>query len=133
MLRLASLLAALAVILGAMGAHGHVADVLTAHGQIDNWKTASHYHLIHAVALAALAGLAGKAGRWAIVGWWAMLGGVCLFSGSLYVLAWTGIKWLGAITPVGGLGLIVGWVLTSFSAPSAAGGSIQSRGDKHAP
>ncbi len=114
MLPLASILAALAVILGAMGAHGHVADVLTANGMIENWKTASHYHLIHAVALVALAVAAGSPGRWARIGWWAMFGGVCVFSGSLYVLAWTGIKWLGAITPIGGLGLIVGWVLTAY-------------------
>lgn len=113
MLRLASLLAAIAVILGAMGAHGHVADMLASHGMLENWKTASHYHLVHAVALVALALAGGHPGRWAKLGWWLMFSGVCIFSGSLYVLAYTGIKWLGAITPIGGLGMILGWMLTA--------------------
>jgi uncharacterized membrane protein YgdD (TMEM256/DUF423 family) len=47
-------------------------------------------------------------------GWWAMFCGTAIFSGTLYVLAVTGIKWLGAITPIGGVAMIAGWLLVAF-------------------
>jgi uncharacterized membrane protein YgdD (TMEM256/DUF423 family) len=74
------------------------------------------YHLPHAVVLLLLALLSDPSAgamRWA---WRMILAGILLFSGSLYVLAFTGVKWLGAITPVGGLSLMIGWLLTGFSA-----------------
>lgn len=106
--RLAGIFGALAVGLGAFGAHGLKA-VLAAHDTTAIWQTASHYHLIHAGVLLAL-GLA-KVSR---CGWWAMLCGTTIFSGTLYVLAVTGIKWLGAITPIGGVAMIAGWLLVAF-------------------
>ncbi len=103
--RVAAFSGALAVGLGAFGAHG-LASILAENDTAEIWKTASSYHLIHTVVLLILAGRAGVA-RGA---WWALVGGMTVFSGTLYVLAVTGIKWLGAITPIGGTALIVGWV-----------------------
>jgi uncharacterized membrane protein YgdD (TMEM256/DUF423 family) len=110
-IRLAALLGFLGVGLGAFGAHG-LAEVLKSHDTVEIWKTASHYHLVHAVMLLLLAfvGGTGSAGRYA---WWTMLGGVLIFSGTLYLLAVSGIRWLGAITPIGGLLLMIGWLLTA--------------------
>jgi uncharacterized membrane protein YgdD (TMEM256/DUF423 family) len=105
--RLAAVFGALAVVLGAFGAHG-LKTVLAANATLDVWQTASHYHLIHAAVLLAL-GLAG-ASR---LGWNAMLAGTTIFSGTLYVLAVTGVKWLGAITPIGGVFMIAGWLLVA--------------------
>jgi len=104
---IAGVFGALAVILGAFGAHGLKA-VLATHGTLDVWQTASHYHLIHAAVLLMLA-LTG-ASRW---GWNSMLVGTTIFSGTLYVLAVTGVKWLGAITPIGGVFMIAGWLLVA--------------------
>lgn len=97
-----AILGALGVALGAFGAHG-LREAVTAE-RLEVFETAVRYHLIHAVALV-LAGIAGapRAG-------WAFLVGVLLFSGSLYLLVLTGTRWLGAVTPVGGLFFILGWV-----------------------
>lgn len=103
----AALLGALAVMLGAFGAHGLKAT-LAMHETAAIWETAAHYHLIHAAVLLIL-GLVGVS-QW---GWRLMATGTLIFSGTLYVLAVTGIKWLGAITPLGGACLIVGWVLVA--------------------
>lgn len=105
-LRLAAALGLLGVALGAFGAHA-LKPTLAAFGTADIWQTAVFYHLVHAVALLALA-LAGRADRW-MTGLWTV--GVVIFSGTLYVLATSGIKWLGAITPIGGTLLIIGWLL----------------------
>jgi uncharacterized membrane protein YgdD (TMEM256/DUF423 family) len=109
--RIAAVLGALAVVLGAMGAHGRVHDLLVETKALEHWQTATHYHLVHAVALLTL-GLAG----WCQWGWRLMALGTGLFSGSLYVLAITGEKWLGRVTPIGGLCLIVGWLLVAARA-----------------
>jgi len=101
----------LAVALGAFGAHG-LQRVLVedAEKRLQWWQTASHYHLVHALALG-LAGylIARSSGSAATVAVWAFSAGITLFSGSLYVMTLTGIRALGAITPIGGLGLLVGW------------------------
>ncbi len=104
--RLAAVLGLTGVALGAFGAHG-LADLLEANGRVEVWKTAAFHQLVHAVALLALAA-AGRADRW-VAGLW--VGGVVIFSGSLYALAMTNVGWLGAITPIGGVGLIAGWVV----------------------
>lgn len=108
--RVAALLGFLAILLGAMGAHGKVHDMLLARGELAHWQTAVEYHLPHAVLailLALVIGNGGKGARWA---WGFVVAGVLLFSGSLYVLAWTGHKWLGAVTPFGGVSLMLGWL-----------------------
>ena len=110
--KLAALLGFLGVALGAFGAHG-LEGALTAHGTVEIWKTASHYHLIHAVVLLVLALFSGVDAP-ARYSWWSFMLGVLVFSGSLYVLAVTGMKWLGAVTPIGGLLLLIGWLLTAL-------------------
>ena len=107
---IAALSAALAVALGAFGAPALKArlppDLLAV------WTTASHYHLVHAVALVALASGRRDPGR----SWSVLLAGIVLFAGSLYALALSGIRGLGAITPIGGVLLVAGWILLSREA-----------------
>jgi len=106
---------ALGVALGAFGAHGLKSRVDAA--GIAIWETAARYHVIHALALLATA--------WACDRWpgttangagWLFLAGTVLFSGSLYALTLTGVRALGAITPVGGVCFIAGWVLLALAA-----------------
>lgn len=98
-------LGGLAVMAGAFGAHA-LAEHLDSRS-LEIWDLASRYQLVHAVLIVGL-GLAGLKGGGRPAGW-LFIGGVVIFSGSLYVLALSGIKWLGAITPIGGLSLIAGW------------------------
>ena len=69
------------------------------------WNKAVLYHFVHAIALLVLA-LYGTINRGA---WWLLLVGILLFSGSLYVMALTNMRWLGSVTPLGGLCLLAGW------------------------
>lgn len=104
-LRIAALLGALAVALGAFGAHG-LKDLLARNGTAAIWEKAVFYHFIHAIMLFILAGRPSfQPGPW-----FSFLAGIVLFSGSLYLLAATNLRWLGAITPFGGLSFILGWV-----------------------
>jgi uncharacterized membrane protein YgdD (TMEM256/DUF423 family) len=102
--RIAAALCFLAVALGAFGAHA-LRSMLESHGMLHVWNKAVLYHFIHAIALFALA-LFGTANRGA---WWLLFAGIFLFSGSLYVMALTNLRWLGAITPLGGLCFLAGW------------------------
>ena len=112
MIRLAGALGFLGVALGAFGAHG-LRDRL-APGMLDVYKTGVLYHLLHAVALLAVALAAEKVARpRAVAALWAA--GVVIFSGSLYALAITGVGALGAITPIGGLLLMAGWVTLALN------------------
>jgi len=118
----AGLLGFLGVALGAFGAHALKATLL-ANGQLDSWKTAVFYQLIHSVALLALASWrdspAGRSAR--VAACWVV--GTVLFSGSLYWLALGGpITLLWPVTPLGGLALLAGWgllVLTAWKRPGA--------------
>lgn len=110
--RVAAVLCFLAVALGAFGAHG-LRSTLESHGMLDVWNKAVFYHFIHAVALAALA-LYGAVNRGA---WWLLFVGIVLFSGSLYLLALTNLRWLGLVTPVGGLCFLAGWAWLVFAPP----------------
>jgi len=99
--RCAAVAGFLGVALGAFGAH-LLKPSLVAYETLPIWQTAVLYHLVHAVAALWC--------RNATVVWlW--LAGIVVFSGSLYVLAMTNIKWLGAITPIGGLLFLAGWAL----------------------
>lgn len=94
----------LAVALGAFGAHG-LKEILARHEATATWHTAVLYHLVHAVVLMVLAlGVPFRRGPWLCV-----LAGVVLFSGSLYGLALTGMRWLGPVTPLGGVCFLAGW------------------------
>jgi uncharacterized membrane protein YgdD (TMEM256/DUF423 family) len=120
----------LAVALGAFGAHGlksRLSDVPDVARRLAWWETAAHYHLTHAVALAVLALAAERVARhWLGRAGVAMLGGIVLFSGSLYLMALTGVTALGAVTPIGGLGFLAGWASFGVGAlrrPPAASSS----------
>lgn len=111
-------LAGLAVAAGAFGAHGLKA-ALTAAGQAENWETACRYAMYHALALVAvglLAEIRSPAPAGLVAAAWCFLVGTLIFSGCLAVLALTGIKFLGAIVPIGGVLLIVGWTLFALAA-----------------
>lgn len=108
----AALLGASGVGLGAFGAHALRAELL-ANGMTNAWETAVRYHLLHAVALLALAVWLRQANggtRAARAAGWAWLIGVVVFSGSLYGLALGGPRWLGPVTPLGGIALLAGWL-----------------------
>ena len=114
LLVLGALNGALAVILGAFGAHGLKARV--DESMLATWATASEYHFYHALALL-LAGLLAKTYGVSnlVTAGWVMFAGMLVFSGSLYILVLTGQKWLGAITPLGGTALIIGWLMLAWS------------------
>ncbi|HEX2747614.1 MAG TPA: DUF423 domain-containing protein [Verrucomicrobiales bacterium] len=105
--RIAAAFAMLGVAYGAFGAHGLKAQLESVVNGVETWKTAVLYHLIHAVAMYVVAVTNGSLKAWWLVGL-----GILLFSGSLYTLAlWPGMKWLGPVTPVGGVLMIGGWAL----------------------
>jgi uncharacterized membrane protein YgdD (TMEM256/DUF423 family) len=114
-LLLAALAGALAVMLGAFGAHALRAklgpDLLAI------WNTAVQYHFWHALALLAIALVAVHLPDAAALRWagWLMLAGMVLFSGSLYALALSGVRGLGAITPFGGVAFILGWLALAWA------------------
>lgn len=105
----------LTVALGAFGAHG-------LRGKLDEYyysvfQTGVQYHMMHAIGLI----LIGILAQWLSpatmnTAGWIMLGGIILFSGSLYVLSVTGMKWLGAITPIGGVLFLVAWAFVAYAA-----------------
>jgi len=113
LLRLAAFLGFSGVALGAFGAHGLRDRVSPA--MLEVYRTGVLYHLIHALAVLGLARGAGRVRRAAVVAG-LFAGGVALFSGSLYLLALTGVSALGAVTPIGGLAFLAGWALLFFSA-----------------
>lgn len=100
---------ALAVMLGAFGAHGLKSRV--DESLLQTWSTASEYHFYHALALLLTGVLARQLGGSGIVtAGWILFAGMTIFSGSLYLLVLTGQRWLGAVTPIGGTALILGWL-----------------------
>ena len=108
----AGLFGATGVALGALGVHALEAS-LTERGMMHAWDTAARYQLFHAMALLGVAawqrsasGAAASRAAWAARCWSA---GIVLFSGSLYGIAAGGPRWLGPITPLGGVALIAGW------------------------
>jgi len=113
-IKTASILLAAAVAIGAFGAHGLKSELSEEMMQI--YKTGVEYHFYHALGLL-LTGVLSLSIQSKLLKWSAIFlaTGIVLFSGSLYVLAITGIKWLGAVTPLGGLCFIAGWVLLFVS------------------
>jgi uncharacterized membrane protein YgdD (TMEM256/DUF423 family) len=104
-IRIAAFMGALAVILGAFGAHS-LRGILEQNERTAVWEKAVFYHFIHAVMLFVLA-MRNPLPR---APWFCFLIGIVIFSGSLYALAVTNIAMLGAITPFGGISFIVGWL-----------------------
>jgi uncharacterized membrane protein YgdD (TMEM256/DUF423 family) len=110
-----AMLGALGVAAGAFGAHG-LKGWLTPE-MLAVFETGVRYHLIHALGLLAVA--------WASTRWasavirtagWLFVAGILLFSGSLYAMCLTGVRGLGAITPIGGVAFILGWILLAWGA-----------------
>ncbi len=108
-IRIPAVLGFLAVALGAFGAHT-LKGILSANDTTTIWQTAVFYHLTHAIACL------WTTGKSSLVTWlW--IAGIIVFSGTLYILAVTNIRWLGAITPIGGLLLIAGWAVLVAKPP----------------
>ncbi|MCL4234156.1 MAG: DUF423 domain-containing protein [Deltaproteobacteria bacterium] len=104
-----ALLGGLGVALGAFGAHG-LKKIASAE-MLQIWETAVRYHMDHAIALIGLGLFADRfpaSGAGIAATLW--LAGIAIFSGTLYAMTLTGARWLGAITPIGGVALIAGWV-----------------------
>jgi len=118
-LLIASIFGALAVALGAFGAHA-LESRLSA-DLLSTYEVGVRYHFYHALALL---GIVAVISRWPEAGaavWagWLFVAGILIFSGSLYILAFTGIRWMGAITPIGGVAFIAGWLCLMWVAIKA--------------
>ena len=112
---MSAILGLLGVALGAFGSHG-LKEKLSA-DMMSVYQTGSHYHLIHALALLGIGILARQMDATAIkVAGIAMIFGIFVFSGSLYALAISGVRILGAITPIGGVGFMIGWAALAVAA-----------------
>jgi len=109
--RIAAILGFLAVALGAFGAHG-LKDLLAQNQTTEIWEKAVLYHFIHTVMLFVLA----QRRPVQTGAWLSFCVGILIFSGSLYALAVTNIRWLGAITPFGGLCFLLGWAWLALTA-----------------
>jgi uncharacterized membrane protein YgdD (TMEM256/DUF423 family) len=112
---IAAVFLALAVGLGAFGAHGLKARLDANH--LDIYKTAVLYHFLHALGMLIVSFLP-KTGTFPVEGadsvCWLLAAGILIFSGSLYLLAVTGIDRLGVITPIGGVAFILAWLLLAW-------------------
>lgn len=110
--------AAIAVALGAFAAHGLRARISA--DALATFETGARYHLYHALALLAVGWACTRwPSAWTGASGWLFVAGTVLFSGSLYLLAVTGVRALGAITPLGGLAFILGWLALAWSAWTA--------------
>jgi uncharacterized membrane protein YgdD (TMEM256/DUF423 family) len=109
-----ALLAAVAVAAGAFGAHALAARLSPE--RLATWETAARYHMYHALALIILGAVAA---RWPApllsVAGWLFIAGIVVFGGTVYALALGAPRWLGAITPLGGVAFIAGWVLLAVA------------------
>lgn len=111
---LGSINAMISVILGAFGAHV-LSERLNAE-MLDVYQTGVHYEFYHGLGLILLGLIAYHLPESAYIHWsgWLMFAGIIMFSGSLYVLSLSGVRWLGAITPAGGVLLIISWLLLAI-------------------
>ena len=142
---LGAILAGLAVVFGAFGAHGLEGKLSDIYGDevksigglevpatfkyLRDFKTAAEYQMYHAFGLLALGVAAGQAATVRAghkIAAWCFLLGIVFFSGSLYVLVLTGLRWLGAITPIGGTLMIIGWAAFAV-AQTRSGKTIESQ------
>ena len=108
------LFAAVGVALGAFGAHGLQSRLSLEH--LDTFETAVRYQMYHSFGLLAVSLILWRSTSvWPIVAGWLFLAGILLFSGSLYLLVATDRRWLGAITPLGGVSFIAGWICLALT------------------
>jgi uncharacterized membrane protein YgdD (TMEM256/DUF423 family) len=117
-LLIAAILGFLGVAFGAFGAHGLRDRVSPA--MLDVFETGVRYQMYHVFALVAVAGAIAHFGRarLLVIAGWSFVAGVVIFSGSLYALTLTGTGMFGAVTPIGGVGLLLGWACLAFFAAS---------------
>jgi uncharacterized membrane protein YgdD (TMEM256/DUF423 family) len=110
-IQLAGMLGALAVGIGAFGAHG-LQPILEANARTETFQTAVNYHFFHAITILILAIWLNIQPERKFIKRviWSLVSGIMIFSGSLYLLALSEINWLGAITPIGGVAFIYGWL-----------------------
>lgn len=109
-LSLAGLFGFLGVATGAFGAHGLKARI--AEDALQTWTLGSRYVMVHAAVLLGVAILSEiRPSQTLTISGWCFVVGMTVFGGTLWVLSVTGIKWLGAITPIGGVALLAGWAL----------------------
>lgn len=110
-----SIAMAVAVMLGAFGAHGLKTKL--SEEMLAIFETGVTYHFYHAIGLLVIGLAAYYLPESASLKWagWLMLGGILIFSGSLYILSLSGLRWLGAITPIGGLCFIASWILFAIA------------------
>jgi uncharacterized membrane protein YgdD (TMEM256/DUF423 family) len=104
----------LGVVIGAFGAHG-LKDILIKHSTMDTFQTAVGYQMFHSIAIlfsGILIHINLMESKLSLI---LFMCGIIIFSGSLYILSITNIKWLGAITPIGGLFFIAGWIFLFLS------------------
>ncbi|MCB5236323.1 MULTISPECIES: DUF423 domain-containing protein [Niallia] len=108
--------ALLSVALGAFGAHGLEGKIPEKY--LETWKTGVTYQMFHSTGLILIGLLLGKFPESSLLNWagWLMFIGIILFAGSLYILAVTQIKILGAITPIGGVAFLTAWLLIIIAA-----------------
>jgi uncharacterized membrane protein YgdD (TMEM256/DUF423 family) len=107
--------AMISVAAGAFGAHA-LRDRLSP-GSLAIFETAARYQMYHALGLLGVAWAVGRwPSTWPLWAGWLFVVGTLLFSGSLYLLALTGTRWLGAITPLGGVAFLAGWLCLALSA-----------------
>jgi uncharacterized membrane protein YgdD (TMEM256/DUF423 family) len=110
----AAMLGGIGVALGAFGAHALRARLEPR--DLEIYETGVRYQMYHAFALLAVAWLLSRNVPGAANAGWAFIAGTLFFSGSLYLMALTGWRWLGPVTPLGGVAFLVGWVLLALSA-----------------
>lgn len=116
-LAIAAVLGGTSVVLGAFASHA-LKDRLSERA-LEIWETGTKYQMYHALALILVALLLGRLAVDSIpliIAGYAFIAGTMLFSGSLYALSLTGIKILGAVTPLGGVGFITGWICLAIAA-----------------
>src|SRR5690606_5635952 len=110
----------IAVGAGAFGAHALRARL--APDMLAVFETAARYQMYHALALLAVAWIAARwPGTAAMYAGWLFVAGTVVFSGSLYLMALTGARWLGAITPLGGAAFLAGWLALALAARQGSG------------
>lgn len=112
---LGSIIMLIGVGAGAFGAHA-LADLLASSGREATYETAVRYQMYHGLALLFVGLVRMQLGSLPMLNWagWLFLVGTIIFSGSLYLLIFTGVRWLGAITPIGGVAFLAGWALLIF-------------------
>jgi uncharacterized membrane protein YgdD (TMEM256/DUF423 family) len=114
-LAIASMFGGISVVFGAFASHA-LKDRLSANS-LSIWETGTKYQMYHALALMLVALLIARYpnSNLLTVAGYAFIAGIFIFSGSLYALTLTGIKWLGAVTPIGGMALIIGWLCLALA------------------